>query len=198
MPTTPKFCIFDFETLSTKQTAIVLSLGMIVIDSSQEYTFEELEAEGFYVKFDVKEQSEKFNRHVSKDTLEWWKGQGDAARTVLKPSVDDVSIRELPGMINEYLSIHKFDTKNNHAYCRGHFDFPILQDIYENLKTPCPIPFWMSRDLRTYIDTSSGSKHGKVKGFRPNSKTILHNALHDCVNEYFQIVKLHQDLDNEI
>ena len=46
--------IFDFETLHTVPETVVLSLGMIVVDSQKDYTFQELIDSGMHIKIDVK------------------------------------------------------------------------------------------------------------------------------------------------
>ena len=186
-----KILFFDFETLSTKSSAIVLSLGMIIVDEDETYTFEQLEKEGIEIKFDIASQR-KLGRHVSSDTIDWWKKQGDNAKRVLAPSKEDKTLEELPQIMHEFFTRHNFDPKKNHAYCRGHFDYPIIQDIFEMIGKECPIPFWNPRDIRTLIDCLTGSKYGKVPNWKPSPETILHNALHDCINDYLQIVRAYE------
>lgn len=187
--TTDKFLIYDWETLSTKSNCIVLSLGVIVIDSNKIYRdiSDFIEGENaLYLKFDIKEQKEA-GRHISKDTLEWWKSQGDAAKHVLVPSQKDVSYKVISQKMKELFVKNDLNPKSSHAYSRGHFDYPILQDICEQLKTECPIPFWNSRDIRTFIDVMIGSNRGKIPNWKPKENIVLHNSLHDCINDYFQM-----------
>lgn len=179
--------IIDFETLSTKQTSVALSLGVLVFDDEETYTWESLKNKGLYLKFDYKEQI-KLGRHVSKDTLEWWKKQGENASNVLKPSNKDVSIFDLDKYLSEYFESVGFNPSKGITYTRGSFDHPILQDLYEeNIKKTCPIPWWKARDTRTLIDTLVMGTSGKVEGWSPHPETVLHNALDDCKNDLLQI-----------
>lgn len=182
-----KYCIIDFETLSTKQSAAVLSLGVLVYDDEETYTWESLRYKGLYLKFDYKEQI-KMGRHVSKDTLEWWKRQGEAASQVLKSSEHDISIMKIDEQLSSYFFDTGFDPKKGITYTRGSFDHPILADIYEeNLKMKCPIPWWKIRDTRTLIDTLMNTSSGKLERWNPHPETVLHNALDDCKNDLLQI-----------
>jgi hypothetical protein len=187
--TTDKFLIYDWETLSTKQNSIVLSLGAIIIDSNKTYTEISDFVDGenaLYLKFNVSEQREA-GRHISKSTLEWWKSQGESAKIVLTPSSKDVSYKIIPTELNKFFKRNDFSGSKFHAYSRGHFDYLILQDICDELKETCPVLFWNSRDIRTFVDVMIGSNRGKVPNFKPKENIVLHNSLHDCINDFFQM-----------
>ena len=99
-----KALIYDFETLSQNpEKAAIISLAVMVFDldiaESKGYDYETLLDATRYMKFNVAEQIEKFDREIEMETLNWWKEQGAAAVKELKPSKFDVSITEIQPLI---------------------------------------------------------------------------------------------------
>ena len=63
--------IYDFETMSQDpHTGAVLSFAMLNWDPKKLSTYSELVDSAAYIKFDVKEQVEKYNRVITKETVE--------------------------------------------------------------------------------------------------------------------------------
>ena len=60
--------VLDIETLGSVNNCVVLSVGMVAVDSTKDYTFEELIENGYYAKLDVKSQVDA-GRKIYKDTL---------------------------------------------------------------------------------------------------------------------------------
>ncbi|SVD06981.1 uncharacterized protein METZ01_LOCUS359835, partial [marine metagenome] len=69
--------ILDIETLGSVNNCVILSVGMVAVDSTKDYTFKELIDNGYYAKLNVKSQVDA-GRKIYKDTLEWWNQQGEA------------------------------------------------------------------------------------------------------------------------
>ena len=72
--------MFDVETLNAESTAVVLSASIIHFEVGQKYSYEDLLARALFVKFDAKEQIEKYKRSADKETIEWWSKQDPAAK----------------------------------------------------------------------------------------------------------------------
>ena len=95
--------IFDFESLGLSENSVLLSLGVVVFDTSDFYiqsdgvetTFNKLLKKGLYIKMDVKDQIEKYGRTIDKSTLMWWTEQGEDAQKVLKKTENDVKLSEM-------------------------------------------------------------------------------------------------------
>lgn len=71
----------DCESLSLQENPALLSIGAVVFDPHAEDTVESLRsAPTFSVIIDLKDQAERFGRHIDAGTIMWWMKQPDAAR----------------------------------------------------------------------------------------------------------------------
>lgn len=181
---------FDMETMSTKPNAVVLSLGLLAVDSKSdpdEMDFDDLVNDGIELKFDARSQVAN-GRHVEKDTMEWWKTQGEEAKRVLKPQPTDIPFSEIIESINNFFEEKNLNMKRTKFYCRGpDFDFSILKDLYWQANAEIPIKYWNVRDTRTVIDTLLGSDAKFVYKMDNPPSFIHHNALHDCAMDVLRI-----------
>jgi hypothetical protein len=190
--------IYDFETLSQEPAdGVAVCLAWLVYDekrlSDNPYTYEELLDLTEFVKFNVEEQVEIYNRQIQSDTLNWWKSQPAEARSVLTPSEDDVSITELPKLLRNKIPFS--DLKK--AYTRGNtFDPIMLRSLYKNVGEEDPTAWWIIRDTRSMIE---GMSFGiKLKNnFIPEGledKFVAHDARHDIVMDVMRMQTLAQAL----
>ena len=103
--------VLDIETLGSVNNSVVLSVGMVAVDSKHDYTFKELIENGYYAKLDVQSQVDS-GRKIHKDTVDWWSTQGHEAKHVLKPLDTDMhwtKLREdmIQWLTKEGVDIHK-------------------------------------------------------------------------------------------
>ena len=188
--------IFDFETLSQDQRHGVVTAFAILSFSEDRYiknpyTYEELLGEAKYIKFDVAEQVAKYNRTMSKDTLDWWAGQSEAARVHIKPSKDDVSIDKLYQFI-----VSNCDIANNKKfYTRGNtFDPIFLDGLMIDTGNPSPFHWGRVRDTRSMIEGMSFGMNLK-NSFMPGeleSKFVKHDPCHDIAMDVMRMQLLAQ------
>lgn len=179
----------DLETMDVMETTAIISIGMIVVDFQQEYTFEELLKKGFHCKFDYKKQIQEQNRTYSKGTVDFWKKQDGFAKEILKIDKSSTDIDNIPNIIDRY-------TKNNSMgievdsksfwVSRGQFDYNILRNLYVNRFGANPfdgLPWnhWNLRNMHDAIHFLIGNENGQLNlpddmlpGF------VKHNALHDA------------------
>lgn len=186
--------IIDFETLGQTDDAVLLSVGVLIIDpeildpENPQKTFDDLVESGLYVKIDATNQVKKYNRRVSKETVDWWSKQGPEAKAVLARSVDDVDLINVAGLIESYLKANNF---NGHLWSRGMIDGRWLQSMCSCTNTDVPsAPWWTHRDVRTCIDVLCGTTRGylpKSHSFGPNG-FIAHNPVHDCARDVIQMM----------
>lgn len=180
----------DLETTDVMDSAAIISIGMIAVDFSREYTFQELIQSGMHYKFDYKDQIKNHGRTWRQSTIDWWKDQGESAKEVL--TVDDKSynIKYLPNMINGFIKNCRNDKDleiddTTFWASGGPMDYNILRHIYVTLfnkhEDDMPWKFWNLRDRRTALHFGIGEERGKFElseeylpGFIP------HNALHDA------------------
>lgn len=191
--------IYDFETLSQDPIrGVAVNLAICSYDESRlssnnPYAYEELLHEVKYIKFDVEEQVEIYNRKIDPDTLAWWAQQPSEARAVLTPSDEDTSITELEQFLFDSINF----TKLKKAYTRGNtFDPILLRELLEAAGKKDPFPFWIVRDTRSTID---GMAFGhKIKNtFIPEGlgdKFIAHDCKHDIVMDIMRMQSLAQAL----
>lgn len=178
--------LLDIETLGTHADSVVLSVGIVAVDSTKDYTYDELIKNGFYKTLQVKPQVDA-GRSIQKSTLDWWGTQGTDAMSVLKPSSDDIHHTKLIEDIIDYFDSMGVNKKTVKVYARGsHFDFSILHDLFRKTcgidQDKMPWNFWNIHDSKTVIETLLDKRIDvKPEGF------IHHNALHDAAREYMNI-----------
>lgn len=179
------FVFFDTETTSTYADAGILSVGIVAVNSKEEYTFDELAERGREWKFDIREQIRELNRHVETSTMVWWKKQVEAAQRVLKPLPSDYSIKKLHDLMLSYLSEMNVSHKAFWVQ-RGDMDFNVIKDLYRKLGmdgTLLPWQFWNFEDSRTAIRHATGLTRGKFNvddDLLAGAEVVEHNALHDA------------------
>lgn len=178
--------IIDYETLDKGENCVILSLGAIVFDFNKEYTFDELIDDSFTgglnLKFEVEDQIKNYGRTISRDTIDWWKGQGEDAQKVICRSPDDVKFADAVKIFDDFL-IREGMMESSQIYCRGQdFDIPIMKSMYKQVGISEPIKFWNSRDIRTAIQCWTGERRGRNFASEGLYKEqfIKHDAFHDC------------------
>lgn len=80
----------DCETLSLRENAALLSIGAVVFNPYSLDSVAILRAgRTFSVIIDLRDQAEKYGRHIDADTIKWWMKQSDEAR---KQAFSDASV----------------------------------------------------------------------------------------------------------
>ena len=181
--------VLDIETLGSVNNSVVLSVGMVAVNSDHDYTFKELVENGYYAKLDVKSQVDS-GRKIHKDTVDWWATQGEEAKHVLKPTDKDMHWSKLREDMIQWLTLMGVDIHKVRCYSRGsHFDFGILHDLFRITGNASadelPWRFWNIHDSKTVVltllDKDSWELGVEPEGF------IHHNALHDAAREYLNM-----------
>lgn len=175
----------DFETLSLKENAVLLSLGACVFDPATGEI-----GQTFYTAIDPRTQ---YGRDISADTVLWWMSQDDAARSKLIDAVkcaDAVQDTDLEGDAYADL-VEQAAIPINHAamafsafieqfedvecWSNGGVDHMWLQSMFDYSGFKNPLPFWKQRDYRT------------LKALYPDIKAedwgVAHNALDDAIKQ---------------
>jgi hypothetical protein len=180
--------IYDFETLGQNpESAPVLSLAVLTYNDKMffkgdGYSYEDLLSRCYYIKFDVKEQIQKYGKKIEKDTAEWWAKQGDEAQKVLKPSTQDKSISVLKSELDNYVGKY-FDIKS--VFTRGNtFDCRFLEVILGDCGETDPFKWWTIRDSRSFLDALLFTQTDMDNKFLLDEwkeKFVHHDARHDIV-----------------
>ena len=192
----PDLLVFDYETMSNNAlNAAVVSLGAVIcnwedidVDDALD-TVERLEKDGFYCNIKLQGQYEKYGLECNPETIRWWSKQGDFAKEMLQ-SKDKVTVEQHCQMFIDFC-ISKGLTQKTAVYIRApHFDFTIMQNVFERVGFPLPFNHFKVRDVRTAIDIVYGTDNGYVPGFReelPRLGLTEHYALHDCLKDLLQL-----------
>ena len=181
--------VLDLETLGSVNNSVILSVGMVAVDSTKDYTFDELIKDGYYAKLDVKSQVDA-GRKIHKDTLQWWSEQGEAAQHILKPSPKDMHWSKLRENMISWLTDQGVDIHKVKVYSRGsHFDFGLLHDLFRITEgvsqDDLPWRYWNIHDSKTVVFTLLGRDVWDM-GVEPEG-FIHHDCLHDAAREYLTI-----------
>lgn len=185
--------VVDLETLAVGSDAVILSLGLTCArydDTTQ--TFNTLVDNGLYLKFDIKDQL-KQGRRTSKRVINWWYDQHTAARQVLNPSPDDVSLYDLGKYLKEFYDKFGIDIKQSDMYDRNCFDISKLQYLFEQeLNQDVPWNYHNTFDIPTAFrfmgfDRYAGIRVSDIEG------ATYHHALHDAAVDHVRMnTVLHQ------
>jgi len=133
--------MIDLETLGVEPDSVIMTLGAIKFDP-----FADTEPHsGLYLRGDVEEQTEKFNRSIDDNTLAWWSKQDQAIQDeAFGEHTDRVGVQEMLKQLN------KWAVGLDYIWCQGPtFDFVILQSLYKEAQKPVPWNYWQIRDSRT-------------------------------------------------
>jgi hypothetical protein len=186
---------FDLETLGKKSTSVVLSMACIAFTFEDDTPYSQYILDGFYVKFNPIEQL-KMGRTTDQDTINWWKEQNEDARKVTLPSEDDVTVKEGLLMLRDYISKTKYEWKRGYCWCRGnYFDFPMIEDLHDQVGLKLPFNTWKIRDIRTMIDVLTGSDRGEynLRDGLPK-EYVNHHALHDAALDVMRMKEIFKSL----
>ena len=144
--------MFDLETLDTKPSAVILSLGAVKFDPRGI----EIDSANLMLKFDIDSQS-TLGRTISDSTIEWWSKQDPAIQEVAFSEHDRTQLNDA---IDQF---HKFVWNSERVWSQGSFDVNIMEDLYRMVDKTPPWNYWQVRDSRTLFDFIDGnmdrSKH---------------------------------------
>lgn len=189
--------MIDFETLSLKDNAVLLSLGACAFDPA---TGEIVST--FYAAIDPRTQH---GRDISASTVLWWLEQDEAARKKITQAVKntdaldamlDVETPEANELaenacipINHAAMafiayVESLGQENVECWSNGAVDHTWLQSLMDYTGYKNPIKFWNQRDYRT------------MKALHPDVECTalgqLHNALDDAMRQAHHTVKIMQ------
>jgi len=194
--------IIDFETMGQDV------LEMPVIDaayhrftwsrftSRNPYTWSELIENISVSKADIKEQVSDYGYKYTKRDLEWWLGQGPEAKSKIKPSPNDLTLKDFCAKVMAHIE----ENEVGFWWSRGNsFDPVILHRIMRDTgnleRLNEALKFWLVKDTRTHI----GAKfdYGMYDGFVPvpNTETWKeqfkgHISTHDVAADILRLQRI--------
>ena len=156
--------ILDLETLGTSDNGVILSVGALLYFPKDESGHPKTQTSFTKTwKLNAKEQIQKYNRSVNKDTLDWWKSQGEAAKKVLNPSPNDLTVQEFFSEFYSWLAEYGYEPSMKSTWLegtilqRGTIDHAMIANLAYDLEGTSEnfykVLSWKKvRDIRTIID----------------------------------------------
>lgn len=174
--------MFDLETLDTKPSAVVLSVGAVIWETFYSETdgliWEPVEQ--FRSVLNIQEQVDR-QRTVSQSTLLWWHRQSvhakDEAFSPVRQPVEQV-LTDFRAWVGEYADPDVGDSGINAFWASPvAFDFPIWEDLAMTFSNFVPWNYNQRYDVRTVVREAnlSASSHKD-----PRLVGIPHTPVYDC------------------
>ena len=165
--------MIDIETLDTKDSAIVLSIGGCVFNGESLLSIETLKRKSIYLELNPYEQETK-GRTISVSTLFWWVQQKPPGlNKFIKESYD--SIKYSLNTLNQFITEN--DVKSIWSKSPS-FDMIILTSLFNNFELKLPI------DFRNWYDVRTINLVRKILNIPyPSFNGEVHNALDDAANQ---------------
>ena len=186
--------VIDTETMDTRPSALILSIGAIAFDIadlagtqesilhvSREPDLNIYFEHAFYGLVSAYDQL-MLCRTVSRDTQMFWREQAEVAKEALEG--ENLALGEQLERLKSWIG----QQGPARVFFRGtDFDGAILESAYRTCKIKCPWHFAGKRDVRTYIDAMTKGRTGYVDGHQPCFMMIPHHALHDAMRDAEQM-----------
>lgn len=178
-----KEVIADVETLDTKPSSVVVSIGLVKFNLDEQDSFDTLDdpARSFYAVLDIDHQITHHARTLSGSTIKWWMTQDSQARALFRGA--PVSVPDALKAMIKWVGKTDSNLWGNGAT----FDNMILMSLFEDYGMAFPFRYWENLDLRTLKYLAGSPKVSIPKG-------VAHNALDDakhealCAQHYFQVI----------
>ena len=169
-------CMLDLETLSTKQNAVVLTLGAVKFNP---FNLQE-PSEELYLRIDADQQI-SLGRDVSESTVEWWMKQSEEVQEEAMGPENRISVVDACQQLNRFLvGVDK-------VWCQGpHFDITILETLFRDVEMSTNWQYYQVMDSRTIF-----SLFGDL---RDKNRSSAHNAVEDCKEQVRALQKLNRQL----
>lgn len=177
--------MIDFETLSTKINAVIVTAGIAAFDP----TSEGIMWSSSY-RFNVGNQMYQLKRHVDWDTIKWWMQQADDARKLMtQATVADYSLENWLQEFAASLDWEKVDGIWSHGL---NFDIVILENAYRESGMKPPWHYRAPRDTRTLFWLAGMGKDDLVP------PTIAHSAEADAIACALSVQKAYKIINENI
>lgn len=168
--------MFDLETLDTRPSTIVLSVGAVIWETFETDTgiLGWHVRRRFYRILDIQSQANK-KRTISESTILWWQRQDANARDEAFSAVR----RPVTGVLDDFRKFADLDGGINIFWANpATFDFPIWEDLAMSFSNYVPWSYRQKYDVRTAVREASYS----AKDHQPSRPIdgVPHLPVYDC------------------
>lgn len=169
-----KDVMVDIETLDTRPSAVILSIGAVHFDIEEPYKLGEV----FHVHIDI-DSCLDHGRTVSGSTVLWWLGQEEDARNRLS----DAKRVSLPVALDQ---LGAFISAKDRVWGNGAaFDNSVLSDAYRTVGQQQPWRFWNDMCYRTLKNLYKDVP-------KPSFDGVAHDALDDARNQALHLQLIYE------
>lgn len=162
--------MMDFETLATDINTVILTMGACKFDPKGSGIIDRIE-----LRPTIEEQTEKYGRVISDDTVEWWGKQSPEAIEEAFGEQNRTSFRDCME------KLAKFSWNASSVWSNGScFDVMIAETAFKQLDITCPWQYWAIRDCRTLYEIAGVSLKDKKYGSKTTHKAI-EDAEHQAI-----------------
>lgn len=172
--------MLDLETLSTKNDAMVVSIGAVAFSTE----LFKVCPDGFYKVINL----EGATGHIDTDTLCWWMRQSDEARAVFTAEdrvFESVALLDFNQWIHDTIAV--LNIRNLTVWGNGSsFDNVILRNLYQRTGIIEPWAWYNDRCYRTYMRACENALSDGTRSFRG----VKHNALDDARHQAESLVEV--------
>ena len=160
MSTTETNVMIDFETYGVRPNAVILSLGMVVVEDPKIFFYE------------APSREDQNHRSTDESTLAWWSTQ------TISPPRPTCSYNEFCDLVHNWLCSLSGDII---LWANGSdFDIPILNSVYKDSGRLSPWKYNNVRDYRTFrkvfyevpVTPFQGTKHNALDDARNQAEHL--------------------------
>lgn len=176
--------MIDIETLDTRPSAVVISIGVVLFNRREPgVTMKELN-----LKFGTKgfrDEQIDMGRTVDKDTVRWWKQQDADAKRIFKQA----NVTSMEDALNKLTAFLTQGDTNFLIWGNGSdFDNTIITSLYESFGMEAPWKFWNNRCFRTFK-----GEHGHITR-PPKFDGVKHDAVDDARQQALYLQAIYTEL----
>lgn len=183
--------VLDIESLGIESNCAVLSVALIYFDPEKQPTYKDLLDEACFVKLNAKDQVDRLDRTINKETLEWWKNIHPYIRQVsFDPQSTDLLAEDGIAILKQYMAKYPGAEKQT-MWTRGSLDQMAMDSLCVKLDIKPLTGYNMYRDVRTAVDCLTGSTNGYCNVEHPTfqrAEVIKHHPVHDCAYDAMMLM----------
>lgn len=162
--------MFDLETLDTKPSAVILSIGAIIWEQ-KDNGWTEIDS---FLRILSLEDQLLAGRTIDGDTQSWWRKQSEAAKAEAFGKDRDNSCTAL----NDFVDFARLENHITSFWANpSTFDFPIWDDLAMTFERSVPWTYRQKYDVRTVVRKAQYSakdhNYSHITG-------VPHAPLYDC------------------
>ena len=183
----------DFNTLGVSFNSALASVAVVPFVIGDDKSFDDYVQAGETFYFDVEHQVRSYNRKVLKSTINYWVDKNPDFKTAKKNQL--LTFEFFIDSFETFLKEHKYSRESSLLFSWGsHFDFPLLESIYNDFKMPMGYNAIRVRDFKSVFDLIAGGTNGQYRS--PTTEVDHYNHYYTIHNASLNILKYNEIMKN--